>query len=432
MSADITTLSIKSLSVYPLGGGKPTDLYNSILAIDYFENILEPTISMEIMIFSSYSVFNTIPIRGGERVTMEIDTARGTFLYDLDNPLYVYKVSDLESSKQRETFVLHLTSREYFTNETSRCVKKYKDSPIDVHVKDILDNTLGTQNYLPENIESTITNYTFIGNMKKPFHILQWLGPKSISSVSGAKGKSGVGPNAKGKGTAGFFFYENKEGFNFRSIDNLVAGTKMGSSDSKGIPVYSYGGVIQSTENKPINAGEIIEYYLDKNIDLKKSLRVGMYSNYTYFYDMNTNVLSGYSYRLKDEVTTKLGRDDVVDTWGDRSSRVMFRISDHGVMDSSAGTEESGRDIVDVAKSYARFNLLFTQSLNILVPCNISLKVGDIIRCELPKKDGGKTTEYDDEISGNYLIREMRHHFSANQNTTSLKLMRDSYGDNLN
>ena len=40
MSADITTLSIKSLSVYPLGGGKPTDLYNSILAIDYFENIL--------------------------------------------------------------------------------------------------------------------------------------------------------------------------------------------------------------------------------------------------------------------------------------------------------------------------------------------------------------------------------------------------------
>jgi len=72
--------------------------------------------------------------------------------------------------------------------------------------------------------------------------------------------------------------------------------------------------------------------------------------------------------------------------------------------------------------------LLFTQALNILIPCNINLKVGDIIYCEFPEMNSGKTREIDSETSGNYVIRELRHHFSAQQNTTSLKLMRDSYG----
>ena len=30
--------------------------------------------------------------------------------------------------------------------------------------------------------------------------------------------------------------------------------------------------------------------------------------------------------------------------------------------------------------------------------------------------------------SGNYLIKELRHHFELNQNVTGLKLVRDSYG----
>ena len=89
---------------------------------------------------------------------------------------------------------------------------------------------------------------------------------------------------------------------------------------------------------------------------------------------------------------------------------------------------KSGRDDGDVAKSFSRYNLLFTQALNILVPCNTKLKVGDVIYCEFPKTEGGESKEVDPEVSGNYIIRELRHHISANQNTSSLKLMRDSYG----
>ena len=155
-----------------------------------------------------------------------------------------------------------------------------------------------------------------------------------------------------------------------------------------------------------------------------------MYSNYTYFYDMITNKLTGYKYSLKDQIGNKtLGKDEipVSDQFGESVSRVMFRMSDHGALEKGAGLETSGRDHADMAKSFSRYNLLFTQAINILVPLNNDLKVGDIITCEFPLKDGD-AKEMDPEISGNYLIRELRHHFTANQNSTSLKLMRDSYG----
>ena len=108
----------------------------------------------------------------------------------------------------------------------------------------------------------------------------------------------------------------------------------------------------------------------------------------------------------------------------------MFRISDHGTLDPGGDKKDSGRDAVDMAKSYSRYNLLFSQALNILVPLNVKLKVGDIVKCKLPitgvTEDGNPG--HDKDLSGNYLIRELRHTFAANQSTTSLKLMRDSYG----
>ena len=53
----------------------------------------------------------------------------------------------------------------------------------------------------------------------------------------------------------------------------------------------------------------------------------------------------------------------------------MMRMSDHGITEPFGEMGETGRDHVDMAKSFARYNLLFTQALNILVPCNVNLKL---------------------------------------------------------
>ena len=427
MSIAVSGLRYQSVTIASLDGTKRIDITNSILGIDYYEDILSPCITMTIDLMNAYSIFNGLPIRGGESVAMEIETVFGNFRLDGEKAMFVTKVSNLDAEKQSESFTLHLTSKEALQNETVRCCKKYNNLNINTHVEDILTNTLQTTKI--GKIEQTSNTYSFIGNNKKPFHILTWLGPKSISahSKSGNSGK-------EAKGTSGFLFYENIDGFNFRSIDSLVSNTQIqnSSSDKENIPKYTFDGIGAIQANDLNNNFKILNYNYEKNIDLMKSLRVGMYVNKTYFYNMYTQELDIYKYRLKDELGDKtLGGNESIaisEQFGDSITRILVRASDHGILDSKGTFAQSGRDNADMSKSFSRYNLLFTQALNINIPCNVKLKAGDIIYAQFPQMESAQTGEVDKEQSGNYLIKELRHHFSPNEMLTSLRLVRDSYG----
>ena len=75
-----------------------------------------------------------------------------------------------------------------------------------------------------------------------------------------------------------------------------------------------------------------------------------------------------------------------------------------------------------------RYNMLFTQTMSIVVGSNTNLKAGDIIKCNFPKISGGGKEEYDKEQSGLYMIKELCHHFDSNASYTSMKLIRDTFG----
>jgi hypothetical protein len=425
MSQSLGGLKYNGVELLSLDGKKRIDLTNSILSIDYFEDILSPCITMVIQITITGNVYNGLPIRGGEKVVIDLTTATGDFKMDGDYGMYVYKVSNYASDGLRESFNLHLVSREGLTNETARVQKKYQKVPINDHVTDILKNVLKTKKYKSDNIERTSNSYSFIGNQKKPFHILTWLGPKGIPAT-GSSGTNGQ----QAKGVAGFLFYETKDGFNFKSIDKLVSATSSGNTSVKNVPIYAYSPAIE--DNQISNNFKILNYYLEKNVDLMKSLRIGMYANRTYFYDLYSNKLDIYDYYLKNEIKGKLGTQDklvIPEGFGESFSRILVRTSDRGTLDPNEIAGSSGRDNADMAKSFARYNLLFTQSLNMIVPCNVNLRAGQIIEAQFPKvKPSDRDPGIDQEQSGKYLIKELRHHFEGNNMVTSLKLVRDSYG----
>jgi hypothetical protein len=440
------SLQYNKVEITPTNGGSALDLTSSIDFIDYFEDLLSPAVTALIRITANYSIFNLVPIRGGEKVEIDLDAASGKFKMTGNYALYVYKVSNLVTDAQKESFTLHLCSRETLTNETARVQKKYNKSPISDHVKSILNDVLLTNKYKDENIENTSNSYTFIGTQKKPFHILTWLCPKGIPATSGGSsgtssgggGSSRTGSGGKGleevnaKGVSGYLFYETIDGFNFRSIDSLVSKTKsqVGSTDNENIPKYTLSSVIQGGTVE--SAMTILNYTFEKNIDLIRSLRLGMYSNYTYFYNLYNDKYTGIKYSIANELNSKLGKNPIPypQDFGNKATRVMVRLSDTGTLDPNKSTAESGRDDSDMAKSFARYNLLFTQSLNMMVPCNLNLKAGGIVNIQFPKINPSQQTivDPDMETSGLYLIREVRHHFEGGQMVTALKLVRDSYG----
>ena len=423
MAASVGAFKPNYFTIQTLDGKTTVDVTNSCLFFDYFEDILSPCVTAIAQLINSSSLFNILPIRGGEKVTISVDTAFGEFVLD---DLYVYKVSNLDAQHSNEMFTLNLVSREGLTNETSRCQTIYRGN-LQTTVTKILKDDLKTKKYKSENIEATSNDYSFIGNNRKPFHVLTWLGPKAVPANGQNSGTSGE----EARGTAGFLFYENKDGFNFRSIDSLVSSTKIqtNSADKENIPYYLFTQVIE--ENQTKTNFNILNYNYEKNIDLMKSLRVGMYVNKTYFYDLYSNTLDLYTYKVKDQVKNKLGGAEsiaVSDEFGDSISRIMVRTSDRGALKTDGSVSDKLRSGADMAMSYSRYNLLFTQALNMVVPCNVNLKVGGIIHAEFPRIDRSTNMTSDEEQSGYYLIKELRHHFEGGQMVTSLRLIRDSYG----
>ena len=424
-------IAIESLS------GDSISLAGSTFSIDYFEDILEPAVTMQLTLNGSYNLVSELPIRGGEKVNIELELASGTFMKEM----YVYKASSGDFQKQTGAVILHLTSKYSLLNEGNRCMKRYSDTvTIDAHVKDILKNKLGVPDAMMK-VEQSSNAYGFIGNMRKPLQVCQWLCPKGISSwgVSGTSGNVGT-KRGQAKGTAGFFFYENADGFHFRSIDSLVSDSRIQdqSADAEDIITYSSKGFGGIDANLLENNFQIINHFMDRNIDVKRAFAIGLYKNVSYIYDTLNHQVSYYGYNFKDELgDSHLGQDDIHDPSSmfteiaNRPTRIISRTTDHGVLDKDGlhqGKKESGRDTADMSKSFSRYNLLFTQALNILVPCNLDLKVGNVIKCELPRIQEGQSREIDLQLSGYYIIKEVRHHIEVGEITTSLKLIRDSYG----
>lgn len=421
-----TAINYNTVNITSRDGEKKIDLTNSLVETDYFEDLFSPTSSGTLTIAASYDIIEGLPIRGGEKVEIDLQVASGIF----KQHFVVYKVSNASLQKQKQTFVMHLVPQEFYTNNYVKLGKKYEYMPIDIHVTEIL-KTLETDRVGV--IENTSNSVRFYGNSKPPFYLLQWLCPQAISVTGGGESDSDEdegSEQAETAGTAGFLFYQNQDGFHFRSIDSLASRTRIqeNSADDEDIFTYSAGEVTQSNNIK--NSLKIIDYFFDKNIDMRKSLRTGMYANTTLNFSPETHELTVYRYTLQSALNKAnketLGEDKNT-SYNDAPTRTMFNISDEGFASPNGGNEQSTKRTAR-SLSFARYNLMFSQGLNILIPCNTKLKAGDIIQCLFPELEGGHACKTDQTRSGLYLIKELRHHFSANQNTTSLKLVRDTYG----
>ncbi len=434
-------------------GGNAVDLTAHLQYIEYFENIMSPTISMNMKISSAVNFVSDLPIRGGEMISMEVETLSGTVKFGSvvdgegivpdSGELYVYKLENYDQPSTAQSFTLKITSPEYFTNETSRCTKKYKPATIDAHVSDILNETMKINPDRVGQIDKTKNTYSFIGNTKKPFHTISWLCPKSIAGSK--QGVSGEGQQAKAVGTAGYLFFENRDGFNFRSIEGLVSRTRenVDSADAKshGEEIHgpyihqgkgSVGNVYKAEENFKIN-----HVHVNRGTDIRKALTVGQYANTTVFFDSLSQVVSVYDYKLlgDDGLENQLGGDDEKEESSNElkmlNSRLFVRVSDHGTLGiGTDGFQTSGIDQAYQAKSASRYNQLFSQSVDIQIPLNTNIKVGDMINCIFPELNSftGQSKDNDASASGNYLVARLNHHIQPNASFSSLNLVRDSYG----
>lgn len=419
-------------------GKNTVDLRQGVVFFTVFENVFSPHLTARCLISNTgtvikgedgkmTSVFNGLPLTGGERVVVKIagnsNINKGLDFSDRpSNYFYVSSVTNISIDAERESFTLNLVSREALSNETSRVGRKFaKSQKISDSVKDILKNYIKTDKDLK--IDETMNPYGFIGNLKKPFSLITWLASRSVSKNN--------------KNSAGYLFFETQFGFNFSSIDDLIT--------SKPHPnEYTYApGVVDSTD--PKKDFKIIKVDVN-NKDVLEKLQRGGYASERFYinpvsFKLNTKTLYiGQDYKetvptLGQKVIKFFSYDDKGKSIAELPSRIFTAVLDIGTIERNAddtGWNDPAQRNADPervqAQSMIRYQQLKTEVLNIQIPCNMNLTAGTVIRCNFPRIDISERKEPDQTQSGLYMITKISHYFDKDQSVSQIEMVRDTKG----
>ena len=432
--------------------GVTIDLRLGVVSFQYFEDLFSPTITAKMVVISTSgvvsddktkkieSLYNGLPIRGGERVAVKIkgntNVNKGLRFDTPETYLYVSKISNVIRDGQKEIFVLHLVSREAITNEVTHVNRKFEPySLIDTHVKDILKNDLKVKTIrYAGNIDPAANKYGFLGNLKSPFQLLVWLASKATPQTQSTSGFTG------------YFFYQTQSGFNFRSADSLIKDGLDGRTartNFKATREYTHKQFTDYiNESGDFN---ILSYSIRRNNDLLRKLIIGQYSNFTASFNPLNGSFSKVeegSFNLKDilnqpkgkkistlgdvpEVPTLLSDDGM--GLGELPSRILSVVKDVGTLSKTASKEDTPGVSQTQREALVRYNLLFQQVVRVVIPLNTNLQAGELVKLNFLGSPEGST--YDRKQSGYYLIKELCHAFDTEQSITSMTVIRDTFGE---
>ena len=390
-------------------GKKPVELKGGVVSVDYYESLYSPTVTANVMYVDAggnleddknklTSVKEALPITGLEDLFFNITNETGELKFLKKDAFKVSKAPVMTRESNKQAVLLSVVSPQLKQNNDDPIFDKNKGKISDT-VKKILKEKLKISNDKLD-IEPTQNGYNFLGKGRGGLDLVLDLCKRSVPV----------------KGDAGFFFYQTKSGFKFKSISELV-------SQKPEFTLVYFGGFKQDNTDGSGNDNKImIPPRFEKDQDVMKALKGGVYRSRNIFFDPRTFCYEEITYDIsaKEGIKKTLGgappfADDVKSF-----TKTFHHILDVGSLDSNPSTKINN-DPRDWQAS--------SQVVHIQIPCNLKLEAGNVIKMEIEstsanKEEGAK----DEQQSGNYLILNLCHDFTDRRSITSLTLVRDTYG----
>ena len=385
---------------FNIAGGNPS--------ITYFESIKSPAISLSLNFIDVDQLISREGITGGEYLSLRIKVQGYDKEFEIKpdkHLLMLNSVKNVTTSSSKQVATLEFLSVEAIINETSRVNQRFTGNVTDT-VKKLLKDKKGIKTKKNLDSDQATNSYSFVGNLKRPFDTIQWLCSKTQSSKDGT----------------GFLFFETLDGYVFKSIESLLDGEAV---------------EYKKSETPDESSGlTILENNLNQTSDIGMSCRMGMYANKTIYINIDNATLKTVDYRIE---SLKLKKPPKLPNGLEKNpTRLMLRILDKCALQKGSKKKEIQKEnelAIYQSKSYARANLIFSQSMSVSIPFNPELRAGQMLDLRFPLRksegdDQDKTTygtESDDDVSGKYLISELKHIIGGNRANTELTLIRDAF-----
>tara|TARA_B100000902_G_scaffold144235_1_gene141670 strand:- start:43 stop:1335 length:1293 start_codon:yes stop_codon:yes gene_type:complete len=405
-------------------GSKKMDISAGIVMFNYYESILDSTVRFTLTVVDTgqgeegNTAITGLKLNGFEKVELVFeDNLDNKLKFEGDNAMWISEIRNVSSHTERATYTLDLVSKEFLANDLcgTEVYARY-DGEISESVGNILSEFLKSKKEYEG--DATKNKYNFMGQGKKPIKLMTELARLSVSEEA--------------KESAGYFFYENYDGFRFKAIDILF----------KEEPIKSF--VYNSSTSLPEGYdAKILEYTSKGTINVKKNLLTGTYGSkmetynpFTDIFDTAAKVVENVAQEVLGGKDLPLMAEEFIQDYGLESRRFFRRLDIGELPDGDVDEQvEKGKDENISSKdvfmqSAMRYNKLFTIVVTIKIPGDLSLRVGEIVKIDLPSQTTDKTERPDKELSGAYMISDICHHLSSDSCLTKMRLVRDSFGRN--
>jgi hypothetical protein len=393
-----------------------------VMSLSLVEDVTLQCITGEINVADAQDLRTVLPLTGLERLELKFYTPgtsndnRVDALEETNEPFYIYKIEKIRPSGgtgRQQVYRLHFTSREAYRNSITRVSKAFA-GPVENGVAEILLDKKFLDSRKPFYVEETKTNAKYVIPNVKPFKAIQMLASQAIS---------------KNYKNANFLFYETIRGYNFRSIESLLAlgghtarpvvekyhlqpaNTRVGGNkditrDMRNVSVYSF--------EDPVNVIESLNngLYASKMIShdaFNKTITETDFDYHGSFVDFfHTEHADGGKSGIK-FIHPYANFDNTEKNLSEQPNAKLLTISDTDKI-HNAYEKPPVKDIIQNALSQreqmANFNLVMT------VPGNTKVHAGDLISFALPFQKPvapDESQELNPYYSGRYLVLQVKH-----------------------
>lgn len=413
------------------------DLRPGVVNVSLYENILQPTVVVSIDYSDTSAIekdgklvgaYQGLPILGGEKVFLRIkaNTPWNRDVEFFTQPLYVRNVRNLVQKTKRQSFTLDLVSREAILNEYQFVEKIWNSgTPITTIATEVLEENLGL--VTPDNkfIEPTLNTLGTSGRRLKPFSFMTELASKSIPQDA----------TGRESGSAGYFFYQTRRQMNFRSVNSLVKQPSRFTFFFTEVNRNELNFKSGDSRFKSIDQ-KILSYEVLKGPDEIERGILGSLSTKRRYLDPITQVVIDTNYKDTDYSkmptlgAVPFGQEKNILNIPEafRDTKMIVSVLSRGSYFQGVDTELDSDKQLYESQRITRYTSIFSHQMQIQVPLCTSLHAGDVITVNIPNSSDEDVIEYDEAVSGDYLIKELCHSFGTDACYTSMKLIRDTNG----
>lgn len=395
------------------------DVTNQVIGIEVYEDMFSPFFSISISLRESLDFINALPLRGEEVVKLEIATPtfKGVTKV-ISGTFYIYKLSDRQLLTDRNSaYTLHCISYEALTDLNMKQSRAYSGNIAEI-VKTILGkDALNTDKNV--NVESSKNSIKFISNFWSPIKNINYAACTALNKNNSPT----------------FIFFENREGFNFVSLDTLY---KQETYQKFIMDDYARDTDGQGKTNRNIDRDyqRILEVKINVSFDALKYTNNGAYASRIYAYDLVKKKYYAKDYDFLADFQN-MNHLNKFAPYTDAKpvspvnliyNEIRHYASHDGYPDTSNVTSQQKRN--------SMLQMLRSNIIEITVFGRTDYTVGQKVYVELPKptvitkedqaNTDAKTGTIDSTYSGNYLVTAINHVINRDSHTCIMELSKES------